>query len=100
MPTTAFGSLHWQGMPRTTFPYPTARGRAGNGGQDRRAGQLYDYQQCDMIPPSSNIATIAEPGTLVGSWWVTSRHKVYAYSFDGKRTILFWHLQSSAPFAS
>ncbi len=84
---TALGIFHWRGIPATTFP--------------DLSGTWTGLVTVVRTPPASvsyvfragandaavfDVATSADPGTVVGQLLVTSKNKVYAYvTFDGKQ---------------
>ncbi|HXI83612.1 MAG TPA: alpha-amylase family glycosyl hydrolase [Verrucomicrobiae bacterium] len=84
VPTTASGTLHWKGVPATTFP--DLSGTWTGTVTVAKTAMAVGYAITSNANDSAvfDIATTGEPGTVVGQMLVTSRNKVYAYvTFDG-----------------
>ncbi len=87
VPTTAFGNFHWRGIPATTFPDLSGTW-TGLVTVVRTTPAAVSYVLTANANDSAvfDIATTADPGTVVGQLLVTSRNKVYAYvTFDAKQ---------------
>jgi glycosidase/PKD repeat protein len=87
VPTTTFGTFHWRGVPATTFPDLSGTW-TGLVTVVRTTPVAVSYVISSNANDSGvfDIATSADPGTVVGQLLVTSRNKVYAYAtFSGKR---------------
>jgi uncharacterized repeat protein (TIGR01451 family) len=87
IPTTAYRTFHWRGIPATTFPDLSGTW-TGLVTVVRTTPVPVSYVLSTNANDSAvfDIATSADPGTVVGQLLVTSRNKVYAYvTFDGKQ---------------
>ncbi len=87
VPTTAFGTFHWRGVPATTFP-DVAGTWTGLVTVVKTTPAPVSYVFTANANDSAifDIATSADPATVVGQLLVTSRNKVYAYvTFDNKQ---------------
>ncbi len=84
--TTALGTFHWRGIPATTFPDLSGTW-TGLVTVVRTIPVAVSYAITNNANDSGifDIATTADPGTVVGQLLVTSRNKVYGYiTFDSK----------------
>ena len=83
---TALGTFRWKGVPATTFP--DLSGTWTGLVTVIKSAMAVNYVITNNANDSAvfDIATVGEPGTVVGQLLVTSRNKVYAYvTFGGKR---------------
>lgn len=94
--TTALGTFHWRGIPATTFPGLSGTW-TGLVTVVRTAPMAVSYVFSANARDSGvfDIATTAEPGTVVGQMLVTSRNKVYGYVTSGGK-----QLQLSGTFSA
>jgi PKD repeat protein len=86
--TTAFGNFHWKGIPTTTFPDLSGTW-TGSVTVARTPATLVSYVFSANANNSAvfDIATSADPGTVVGQLLVTSRNRVYGYVTHGGKTV-------------
>jgi len=87
IPTTTFGTFHWRGIPATILPELSG---LWTGlvtvvrTQPEPVRYIFSANASDFAV--FDIATSADPGTVVGQLLVTSRNRVYAYvTFGGKQ---------------
>jgi PKD repeat protein len=87
LPTAATGTFHWRGVPATTFP-DLGGTWTGQVTVVRTPPVAVSYIFSANASDSAvfDIATSADPGTIVGQLLATSKNKVFAYiSSDGKQ---------------
>ena len=98
VPTTAFGTFHWKGVLATAFPdlSGTWTGLVTVVKTSAAASYLITSNANDAAV--FDIATSADPGTVVGQLLVTSRNKVYGYvTFDGELITLSGTFTAARP---
>jgi hypothetical protein len=89
VPTTAFGTFHWRGVPATTFPDLSGRW-TGLVTVVRTARAAVSYILTANANDSAvfDIAAVGTPGTVIGQLLVTSHNKAFAYvTFDGNKQL-------------
>jgi hypothetical protein len=88
VPTTALGTFHWRGVPAATFPdlSDTWTGLV-TVVRTTPVAVSYVFSANANDPAVFDIATSADPGTVVGQLLVTSRNKVYAYVAFGDKQL-------------
>ena len=98
VPTSAFGTFHWNGVPAKTFP--DLSGTWTGLVTVARTSTPLSY----LITSNSNaaavfdVATSADQGIVVGQLLVTSRSKVYGYvTVDGKSITLSGTFKEAHP---
>jgi PKD repeat protein len=85
VPTASSGNFHWRGIPTTTFPDLSGTW-TGLVTVVRTTPVVvsYVFSANTNDPAVFDIATSADPGTIVGQMVVTSRNRVYGYvTFNG-----------------
>ena len=86
VPTTAFGTFHWSGIPAATFPDISGTWTGLVTVVKTPASESYAIRADTNAAAVFDIATTAAPGTVVGQLLVTSRNRVYgSVTFGGKQ---------------
>ena len=87
IPTTASGTFHWRGIPATILPELSGLWTGlVTVVRTQPAPVSYTFSANANDFGVFDIATVADPGTVVGQLLVTSRNKVYAHvTFGGKQ---------------